>query len=85
LRGVLHCRQMMDADSTREHRDESAVLVPKEVRVEEAIHPGVRISMTSTPDPGLTKPGHSRAMLIASSRLEADFRCPAAIRSDWSA
>src|SRR5262249_1733112 len=71
LNGGLDGLELVHADSPREHRDESAVLVPEKIRLEDGVHPGDWISMTSTPDPGLTRPGHALATRMASSRLAA--------------
>src|SRR5262245_60909475 len=57
--------------AAREHRHQASILVAEEVFSELLGHPGVWISMTSTPEPGRTRPGQLRATSIASSMVAA--------------
>src|SRR5262249_29264981 len=66
LHRVLDELEVLHADPAGEERDQPAEVVAA------GCHPGVWISMTSTPEPGRTRPGHSRATASASSRLAAD-------------
>src|SRR5262249_8841906 len=71
LHGVFDELEMSQPHSARQHRDQAAVLVAEVVLGELVGHPGVWISMTSTPEPGRISPGHREATSIASSRVVA--------------
>ena len=56
----------------RECGYQPAIFMAEKVLNEPPSAQGTRISMTSTPEPGPTSPGHPRAIPIASSRLSAE-------------
>src|SRR5690606_8894253 len=64
LNGVLDRLYVLHAHPARQHGDQPAVLVPEEMLDQASRAQGVWISMTSTPEPGRTSPGHSRATAI---------------------
>ena len=64
--------RMLLSHSAAQRGDQPSVLAPEEVLNQLRCAQEVRISMTSTPDPRRTSPGHPRATVIASSRLGAE-------------
>src|SRR5437868_5015835 len=71
LDGVLYLVEVFDPYPARENRNQAAVFVPKEVFDQFGRAQSAMISITSTPEPGRTSPGHPLATSIASSRLSA--------------
>jgi len=69
---VLDGLEVMQPHAARQHRHEPAVLVAKPRLPGCGAAQGAKISMTSTPEPGRTSPGHSRATLTASSSVAAE-------------
>jgi hypothetical protein len=72
LNGVLNRLDVLHAYPARQCRYQATVFVPEEVLNQLGRTQGEWISMTSTPEPGRTSPGHPRATSIASSRLWAE-------------
>src|SRR5207247_5305510 len=72
LNGVLNNLDVLRPHPARQHSNEPAVFVAEEVLNQFGRGQGVWISLTSTLDPGITTPGHSRATCVASSRLSAE-------------
>ena len=64
LHGVFDQVEMPRAHAPRQDGDQAAVLVTEKVLSERRHHPGARISITSTPEPGSTGPGHSPAISL---------------------
>ena len=69
--GVLREGEVLDADPARQRRHQRAVLAPKVDGARARGH-GPWISMTSTPEPGRTRPGQALATPMASSNDVAD-------------
>src|SRR5690349_2538452 len=72
LHGILDQLEVVHPKTPREQGHQAAVLMPEEMLPERERHPGERISITSTPEPGRMSPGHSRATRMASSKSAAE-------------
>lgn len=73
MNSIFDINEAPRAEAASQRRDEFAVLVPEEMLVKRSERQGVTISRTSTLEPGITTPGHSRAIWIASSTESAQM------------